>query len=282
MFFRELAALAAAFGAFLFGLGMQLGGGCGSGTLYTVGGGSSRMVLTLAAFIAGSVLATAHWDQWQGLPALPPMSLIWTAGPMLALLIALAVLGALFLASRGLERKLHGGLAPETGTGSLLQGPWSLTTGAVALAVMSVLTLIVLERPWGITSAFALWGAKIAQGAGIEVEWWAFWSHSQALNASVFADATSVQDFGLILGAMMAAGLAGKFAPVWRLPLGSAMAAIVGGLLMGYGARLSFGCNIGAFLGGVASGSLHGVGWLVFGLLGSAIGARLRPVFGLN
>src|SRR5207247_7821126 len=29
-------------GAFLFGVGMQLGGGCASGTLYTAGGGNTR------------------------------------------------------------------------------------------------------------------------------------------------------------------------------------------------------------------------------------------------
>ena len=40
-------------GAFLFGLGMQLGGGCASGTLFTVGGGNTRMLVTLGAFIAG-------------------------------------------------------------------------------------------------------------------------------------------------------------------------------------------------------------------------------------
>ncbi len=49
-----------AVGALLFGIGMQLGGGCASGTLFTVGGGSVRMAVTLAAFIAGSVIATAH------------------------------------------------------------------------------------------------------------------------------------------------------------------------------------------------------------------------------
>src|SRR6202045_49362 len=43
-------------GAFLFGVGMQLGGGCASGTLYTAGGGSVRMLTTLFAFIAGSVV----------------------------------------------------------------------------------------------------------------------------------------------------------------------------------------------------------------------------------
>ena len=35
-------------GAFVFGIGMQLANGCGSGTLYTVGGGSGRMIITLA------------------------------------------------------------------------------------------------------------------------------------------------------------------------------------------------------------------------------------------
>ena len=34
-------------GAFVFGIGMQLANGCGSGTLYTVGGGSGRMLIAL-------------------------------------------------------------------------------------------------------------------------------------------------------------------------------------------------------------------------------------------
>ena len=47
------------------------------------------------------------------------------------------------------------------------------------------------------------------------------------------------------------------------------------GLLMGYGARLAYGCNIGAYLGGVVSGSLHGWGWLLFGFLGLSVSASL-------
>ena len=43
-------------GSFIFGLGMQLGGGCGSGTLFTVGSGNIRMMITLISFIIGSVL----------------------------------------------------------------------------------------------------------------------------------------------------------------------------------------------------------------------------------
>ena len=41
-----------ALGAFLFGIGMQLGGGCASGTLSGAGTGSLRMAITLGAFIA--------------------------------------------------------------------------------------------------------------------------------------------------------------------------------------------------------------------------------------
>jgi uncharacterized membrane protein YedE/YeeE len=274
--------VAAAFGAFIFGLGMQLGGGCGSGTLYTVGGGSTRMVLTLVAFIAGSVLATAHWDAWQSLPKLPPLSLIWSAGAGAGLAIALAVIGGLAWITMVWERRRHGAIGTDRETASLLQGPWSPATGAIVLAVMAVGTLIILGRPWGITSAFALWGAKLGDAAGLDVASWSYWKYSPALQASVFADATSVQDFGIMLGAMMAAGLAGRFAPVWRIGVGPALAAILGGLMMGYGARLAFGCNIGALLGGLTSGSLHGLGWLVFGFLGSVVGVRLRPIFNLD
>src|SRR6478672_9194531 len=62
-------------GAFLFGVGMQLGGGCASGTLYSAGGGNTRMLVTLAAFIAGSVIATAHMPWWTATPAFAPTSL---------------------------------------------------------------------------------------------------------------------------------------------------------------------------------------------------------------
>lgn len=88
-------------------------------------------------------------------------------------------------------------------------------------------------------------------------------------------------DFGLVLGAMLAAGLAGRFRPSLSLTRTEILTAIVGGLLLGYGARLAFGCNIGAFFSGIASGSLHGWLWLVAALLGNLVGTRLRPACGL-
>src|SRR3712207_9192264 len=88
-------------------------------------------------------------------------------------------------------------------------------------------------------------------------------------------------DFGIILGALLASALAGRFAPTWRVPLRSAVAAVIGGLLLGYGARLAYGCNIGAYFSGIASASLHGWLWLAAAFRGNLGGTRLRTRVGL-
>ena len=277
--------LASAVGAFVFGIGMQLGGGCASGTLFVLGGGSTRMILVLAFFIAGSVWATAHWDFWMALPKTASgYSIPQSLGTLPGLALMLALMAAIARAAAGIERRHHGVLEPARPTGSWLSGPWSLAAGAVALAAVGVLTLAVTGRPWGITAAFALWGAKIAAAVGVPVEssyWAPGWRQAQ-LDASVFADATSVMNFGIVIGAMAAAALAGRFRPVLNLTGRDIATAVVGGLMMGYGARLAYGCNIGAFLGGMVSGSLHGWWWLVWGFLGSLVGTGLRTRIGMD
>ncbi|NRB57250.1 MAG: YeeE/YedE family protein, partial [Salinicola sp.] len=90
---------------------------------------------------------------------------------------------------------------------------------------------------------------------------------------------TTVMNIGVILGAGLAASLAGRFAPSLRIPLRSVAAAVIGGLLLGYGARLAFGCNIGAYFSGIASGSLHGWLWLGAAFAGNMFGVKLRPLF---
>jgi uncharacterized membrane protein YedE/YeeE len=166
-----------------------------------------------------------------------------------------------------------------------LHGPWPLVAGAVGLAVVNIATLTIGGRPWGVTSAFALWGAKWFAAIGIDVASWPYWTtpaQATALKSNVLMDVTSVMDFGIILGALLAAILAGRFAPVWKASNRSLAAAMIGGLLLGYGARIAYGCNIGAYFSGIASGSLHGWLWLVAAFAGNIAGTRLRPMFDLN
>jgi uncharacterized membrane protein YedE/YeeE len=277
-------------GAAMFGLGMQLGGGCGSGTLFTVGGGSARMLVTLAFFIVGAVLGTAHLPWWLAQPSLPTISLGAVFGAPVAVAVTLAGLAAVAAITVLVERRSHGALErpaqPKTqGLPRLLQGPWPLLGAAVVLALLNVATLLIAGHPWSITYGFGLWGAKAAQAVGVPVASWEFWTwpaQALALNRSVLFDVTSVMNFGILLGAALAAGLAGKFAPRAKLPLLSAVAAAIGGVLMGYGARLSFGCNIGALFSGIASGSLHGWVWFAAAFAGSVAGIALRPLFGMD
>ena len=272
-------------GAFIFGVGMQLGGGCASGTLYTAGGGSVRMLVTLAAFIAGSVVGVMHMPMWEATPAFAPTTLLASFGLAPAVGGSLVLFGAVAFASVAVERHRHGDLQRKSPSSSFLRGPWPLVAGALGLAAINVATLVSAGRPWGVTSAFALWGSKLVAATGVDVSSWPYWqtpARAAELQASVFDDVTSVMNFGIVLGALAAAGLAGRFAPAWRVPLKSLAAAVAGGLMLGYGARIAYGCNIGAYFSGIASSSVHGWVWFAAAFVGNVLGTRLRPFFGLR
>jgi uncharacterized membrane protein YedE/YeeE len=281
-------------GAFLFGIGMQLGGGCASGTLYAVGGGSGRMVVTLVFFMAGSLLGTAQMPWWLSeTPKLPAISLLEEWGLAGALSAQMAAFALIALATVAIERRRHGRLdhgprdgrrgVRRVGWSRLLQGPWPLLWGAVLLALLNAATLGLAGHPWTISFGYTVWGAKAATAIGVDVASWEFWTWAypkQALADGILAQSTSVMNLGIIAGAFLAAGLAGSFGPVRNLSRRGALAAALGGLLMGYGARLAYGCNIGAYFSGIASGSLHGWVWLVAALLGTYVGLAFRPAFG--
>lgn len=276
-----------AVGAFLFGIGMQLGGACASGTLFTVGGGSTRMVVTLAAFAAGTFIGSLHLGWWFQLPSLGSQSIAGLIGWELAVPVQLAVLGLIYIGvrawggKRAPSRRLWADLRPAT----LLRGPWPLLWSAIALALLNWATLLVAGNAWSITWGFTLWGAEAAQLFGWDPATSGFWQggfQARALENGILADNTSLMNMAIILGALAAAGAAGRFRPGWRIPPRALLSAIVGGLLMGYGARLAFGCNIGALFSGIASTSLHGWLWLVAALIGNWVGIKARPLFGMS
>lgn len=275
-------------GAFLFGIGMQLGGGCGSGTLFTVGWGHINMLITLSFFIVGATLGSYHLPWWLSLPNAGKISLIEEFNWLPALIMQLAVLFIIYKLVTRIEQKHHNEVKPLCATTDerpflqrLVLGPWPIWWGAVGLTLFGFLTLLIAGHTWSITFAFGLWGAKIWSALGGDVINWGYWSSgypAKALNQSVLADVTSVMNFGIMIGALFAAALAGKFAPEKKVKGRQIMTAVIGGLLLGYGARLAFGCNIGALLGGIASGSLHGWLWLVAGFVGNIVGVKARNV----
>jgi uncharacterized membrane protein YedE/YeeE len=280
--------LSVAIGAFLFGIGMQLGGACASGTLFAVGSGQSSVLLTLTGFIAGGTLGAATMGFWSKLPAAGAISLAQSRlGYGGALAVTLVVLALIALFSRWLERRRTpppvAPVATAKGAIRALRGSWPLWVGAVVIAALNAVVLLTSGSAWGITSAFALWGSKIYAAFGGDPSSWLFWSGPRAsvLHGSVFNDLTSLTDFGVMVGALIASAAAGAFTLHRRIPGRLALGAMLGGIIMGYGSRMAYGCNIGAYLDGIASGSLYGWLWGVAALAGTWAGLRLRPLFGL-
>src|SRR5690606_2443045 len=277
-------------GAFVFGIGMQLGGGCASGTLYAIGGGRTVMFVTLLFFIIGTTVGAYHLPFWtEEMPAFEPISLATSTGLGYggAWLVSIVIFGLVALISLVIEKKRRSPkMAPlpsASGWKRIFRGSWPLFAAAIVLAVLNAVTLMVRGTPWGITSAFALWGSKIAELFGVDVASWGYWQGANAamLESSIFADSTTILNFGVIIGAFLASAAGGLF-KFTKVKVGNFFASVIGGLMMGYGARLAFGCNIGAYFGGIASFSLHGYIWGILALAGTFVALYLRPLFGLS
>ena len=88
-------------GAFTFGIGMQLANGCGSGTLYTVGGGSGRMLIALLFFVIGSVIGSLSLPAFLALGGIDPVLASDYLGPwggLAATLVSIALAAGLIVA----------------------------------------------------------------------------------------------------------------------------------------------------------------------------------------
>jgi uncharacterized protein len=262
-------------GAFVFGTGMQLANGCGSGTLYTVGGGSGRMLIALLFFVIGSVLGSLSLPAFLALGGIDPVLASDYFGAWGGLAVTLASIAIVATVIIAIARKRGANFLPSR----------TYVIGGVAIGLLCVAVFAAGGHPWSVTFAYTVWGAKAATALGFDLSHAPFWQWpgpKRALTDSVLSDTSSLTDFGMLFGAMAAAAATKPFATAPWPPLKSLVAAGIGGLLMGWGARLGFGCNIGAFVGGVASGSLHGWVWLLAALPGCLVGIQLRPLFGLS
>lgn len=261
-------------GAFVFGAAMQIADGCGSGTLYKAGLGIPLNMAILPMFVLGSFLGSAHLDRWLSLGATAPVGLVNEVGPMGAFLLTLAGLAVV----AGLAMAW----ARSGGADALRWLDRRLLIAGAGLALLAALNLLVAGQPWGVVYGFGLWGAKIATTAGIfDPTANAFWSQPgnfNALSQSVLLDVTTITNLGILAGALwISARKAPGAAPLtgrqWVIGL-------LAGFLLGYSSRLAFGCNVGAMVSGISTGSIHGWIWVALAFCGSLIGVRLRRRFG--
>jgi hypothetical protein len=159
-----------------------------------------------------------------------------------------------------------------------LKNPWTYVTGAVLLSTFQIVTLATTGNPWGVSGVFANWGAWIYGLFGGSVDKWYYFSSEGAqatLENGFLQHPGSIRNVAIIVGALMATLIASGFKIKKIKSYKQVVAAVLGGLLMGYGARLAFGCNIGALYSGIASLSLSGWVYALFLFLGAIVGSKL-------
>jgi uncharacterized membrane protein YedE/YeeE len=158
----------------------------------------------------------------------------------------------------------------------LMEKPWPYMTGAIILALLNFVLFISTGLPWKITSGFLYFGAGVLEMLNFNPrEWYYFSVYGNDAPVSFFLNRYALINTSVIIGALIAALLSTEFKikPIKskkQLAFG-----FLGGILMGFGTRLSFGCNIGSFFSAIPAFSLHGWIYGIFMFVGAYIGSKI-------
>jgi len=158
--------------------------------------------------------------------------------------------------------------------GLLCEKEWNPYITGILVAFFSVI-IMAWWRPWGAVGAFRSWGDWIMYGItslfGAEAGIFAFYYEAPQ---SVFINSGSVIGIGFVVGAFVSACLGKEFA--LRVPPYREMVkAVIAGVLMGIGATLAGGCNVGGFYNAIGNLAANGFA-MMFGLVfGVVLGLKL-------
>lgn len=155
------------------------------------------------------------------------------------------------------------GSALREGHAAVFGKEWAAWVGGILLAVVNIM-MFAYEKPWSAADGVRNWG-----------DW--FFNYVDIANKTIippYLYSTSLLNFGVIAGAFAAALLARQFriqgAPPFEIIKG-----LIGGTLMGIGAAMAFGCNIGGFFSAISALSMAGVAMMLGLMIGVYIGLRL-------
>ena len=159
---------------------------------------------------------------------------------------------------------------------------WPLWVGGIILALLNTLYFMLSGTAWRITTGFAYWGAWIVEAFGGNPKGWYYFQggyRSTEIEQCFFCNDLSMISLGIIVGAFLSVLLAGQFKIKKIKTPKQAVAALAGGIIMGYATRIALGCNIGAFFSAVPSLSLSGYVFGVFVVLGAWLGSKFLVRF---
>ena len=277
-------------GGLLFGVGMVLAGGCVVGVLYKAGSGNLLAGIAFLGLLVGSAVYAEIHPLWVRVAAagrfagqartLPewfgssPSVMIWGTG-----LIGLAL--CFWWGWHGRFRTLHAadGYVP----------PWQT---ALALAGLSLGSVLVVGLPMGVTTTYAKFAAwlegLIVPGHVGNLIFFQAQPVSYRLPLEQLArvggagpvfDVVAIVQLplilGIVMGAFVSARLLGEFRPHWSLPPRQVAMVFVGGVVMALGSRMTPGCNLWHIMGGLPLLTIQSLLFVTGLLPGAWLGSRL-------
>ena len=266
-------------GSFIFGAGMQFGSGCASGTFVGIGEGQIKSVIVLLFFIIGSTFASGDliWEWFTKLPK--DGNVDFQLNPIMVLYIVAFLYVCTFLPDFfkftstnpngqffGM-RLLVGEPNPETNE---VKSLWKVFGTPFLIALSISIFYLCQGSMIGVTGVFPKVGTGFLSLFGYNATVWKDKSVNIAKGKTLFDEPIFVSDIYIALGAFIATALIGTFGHNQKTSLYEIIQAVAGGLLMGIGAKMSSGCNIGALLSGIVSCNLSGFIWMFSALLGIA------------
>lgn len=161
-----------------------------------------------------------------------------------------------------------------------------METGAAVITGIFTILMGVTKAGWGASTPYGIWFGKFLMIFGVSPEKLGEFTNKSAAayTAPFFENGVNVQNIGIILGTLVCLLLAGSFKETFTSELKISFKDILlyalGGLLMGYGTRLSNGCNVGALYTPIANFSLSGWIFLIAlvagGIFGNKVAKKLR------
>lgn len=155
--------------------------------------------------------------------------------------------------------------------------PWSLKMGIVILAALFIILTAVSKSGWGASTPYGLWVGKFLMLFGVSADSLAGFTHvpAKVFNIPFFGHPVYIQNIGIFLGALIYLMTAGRLSSTAKeaskITGGQALLYILGGFLMGFGTRLSNGCNVGALYTPIANFSLSGWIFFIFMVIGGVL-----------
>lgn len=169
-------------------------------------------------------------------------------------------------------------LMSETTYNRIFAKPWTLMQGAVVISIIFAILMGVTKAGWGASTPYGIWFGKLLMVFGVSPDSLAAFAKMKpdAYIQPFFQNAVSVQNFGIILGTavyLLTAGIFKKtFFSEMHISFREVLLFALGGITMGFGTRLSNGCNVGALYTPIANFSLSGWLFLIFLVLGGILG----------